>query len=158
METTNLAVTKVPFFVPLLNPVMAAFVRLGVPMGGPMSLLTVRGRRSGRDRTTPVSVFEHDGAHYLFGTFGDTQWVRNLRVAGEAVLVTGRHRSTVAATELTAEEAGPVLQGALAHYLATPMKLFLQRYYAVTADGTAEDFVELAHQHPVFRLREIATA
>jgi deazaflavin-dependent oxidoreductase (nitroreductase family) len=158
METTNPAVHKVPFFVPLLNPVMAKLVRLGVPMERQMRLLTVRGRRSGRDRTTPVSVFEHDGEQYLFGTFGDTHWVRNLRVAGEAVLVTGHHHSTVAATELTAEEAGPVLQGALAHYLATPMKLFLQRYYAVSADGTPADFIELAHQHPVFRLREIATA
>ena len=60
-----------------------------------MSLLTVRGRTSGRDRTTPVSIFEHNGERYLFGTFGDTQWVRNLRVAGEAVLARGQHRSRV---------------------------------------------------------------
>src|SRR5437870_3605870 len=139
MQTSSPVVPKVPFFVPLLNPLMAGFVRMGVPMGAPMSLLTVRGRISGRDRTTPVSIFEHNGERYLFGTFGNTQWVRNLRVAGEAVLARGQHRSRVVATELSAEEAGPVLQGALARYLATSMRLFLQRYYAASADGSAED-------------------
>jgi deazaflavin-dependent oxidoreductase (nitroreductase family) len=157
MQATSPTVQKVPFFVPMLNPLMAGFVRLGVPMGAPMSLLTVRGRTSGRNRTTPVSIFEYDSERYLFGTFGDTQWVRNLRVAGEAVLARGRKRSRVIATELTAEEAGPVLQGALARYLATSMRLFLARYYAASADGTAADYVELAHHHPVFRLREVGT-
>jgi hypothetical protein len=106
---------------------------------------------------TPVAIFEHDGERYVFGTFGVTQWVRNLRVAGEAVLARGRRRTRVAATELTAEEAGPVLRGVLAPYLATPMRLVLQRYYAASTDGSVHDYIELAQRHPVFRLREVAT-
>jgi deazaflavin-dependent oxidoreductase (nitroreductase family) len=148
-------IQKVPSFVSLLNPLMAAFVRVGVPMGADMRLLTVRGRASGRDRTTPIAVFEHDEALFLFGTFGDTQWVRNLRASGEAVLTRGRKRTRVLATELTTEEAAPVLQGALERYLATPMRPFLARYYAASAEGRIEDFMELARQHPVFRLREV---
>ena len=90
MQRTSVLARKVPPFVPLLNPLMAGLVRLGIPMGADMRLLTVRGRTTGRDRTTPVAVFDYDGALYLFGTFGDTQWTRNLRVAGEAVLARGR--------------------------------------------------------------------
>jgi len=154
MHASPATVRSIPFFVPLLNPLMSAFVRLGVPVGGPMALLTVRGRRSGVDRTTPVSVFEFEGSNYLFGTFGDTQWVRNLRAAGSAVLTRGRSRHPVKATELSPEEAGPILQGALRRYLGTPMRLFLERYYAGSADGSASDYVELAGHHPVFRLGE----
>jgi deazaflavin-dependent oxidoreductase (nitroreductase family) len=154
MQSTSVQIHKVPSFVSLLNPLMAGLVRLGLPTGADMRLLTVRGRASGRDRTTPVAVFEHDGALFLFGTFGDTQWVRNLRAAGEAVLARGRQQSRVLATELTNEEAAPVLRGALERYLATPMRPFLARYYAGSADGPIDDFVELARHHPVFRLRE----
>ena len=154
MQATSVPIRKVPFFVPLLNPLMAGFVRLGVPMGADMRLLTVRGRTTGRDRTTPVAVFEQDGEQYLFGTFGDTQWVRNLRVAGEAVLAQGRTRTRVLATELDVEEAAPVLRGALEQYLATSMRVFLRRYYAASADGRIEDFMDLARHHPVFRIQE----
>lgn len=153
MQRSSVLTSKVPPFVQLLNPLMAGLVRLGVPTGADMRLLTVRGRTSGRDRTTPVAVFEYGGALYLFGTFGDTQWARNLRVAGEAVLARGRRRVKVVATELTAEDAAPVLKGALEHYLATPMRPFLQRYYAPSADGR-EGYRDVAARHPVFRLRD----
>ena len=154
MQRTSVLTSKVPPFVQLLNPLMAGMVRLGVPTGADMRLLTVRGRASGRDRTTPVAVFDYDGELYLFGTFGDTQWTRNLRVAGEAVLTRGRRGVKVVATELTVEEAAPVLKGALEHYLSTPMRPFLQRYYAPSADGRIEDYRDVAAHHPVFRLRD----
>ena len=154
MQRTSVLTSKVPPFVQLLNPLMAGLVHLGVPTGADMRLLTVRGRASGRDRTTPVGVFDYDGALYLFGTFGDTQWARNLRVAGEAVLARGRRRVKVVATELTVDEAAPVLKGALERYLSTPMRPFLQRYYAVSADGRVEDFRDIAALHPVFRVRD----
>src|SRR2546428_9928637 len=46
---------RVPFFVPLFNPIARRMLRGGVPLG-PNALLTVRGRSSGVDRTTPVAV------------------------------------------------------------------------------------------------------
>lgn len=154
MQGTSVQIQKVPFFVPLLNPLMAGFVRLGIPLGADMRLLTVRGRASGQNRTTPVAVFEHEGTRFLFGTFGDTQWVRNLRAAGEAILSRRGRQTRVLATELTIEEAAPVLRGALERYLATPMRPLLARFYAGSADGPVEDYLELARHHPVFRLRE----
>jgi len=142
----------VPFFVPLLNPLMARFLRAGIPLGAPMYLLTTRGRTTGRERTTPVAVFDHDGGRYLFSTFGETHWVRNLRVVGRAHLARRGESLDVNAAELAPEQAGPILRGALRHYLGTPMRAFLARYYASTADGPDEDFVELAARHPVFRI------
>lgn len=49
-------------------------------------MLTVVGRRSGRPRSVPVNVLEHDGKQYLLSPRGETEWVRNLRVAGRCDL------------------------------------------------------------------------
>jgi deazaflavin-dependent oxidoreductase (nitroreductase family) len=48
--------------------------------------LTVRGRRSGLPITTPLAPFDFEGARYLVGGGGETQWVRNLRASGEGQL------------------------------------------------------------------------
>jgi len=42
-------------------------LRLGIPMG-PMVLLTVRGRKSGQPRTTPVDLFEGNSRSFLVST------------------------------------------------------------------------------------------
>src|SRR6266851_7578390 len=57
---------------------------------GPNVLLTVRGRSSGRTRTTPVAMLELGGVRYLQASFGITNWVRNLRAAGQASVSRGR--------------------------------------------------------------------
>src|SRR5437660_557036 len=44
---------RVPFFVPIFNPIARRLLGAGVPLG-PNALLTVRGRRTGAPRTTPV--------------------------------------------------------------------------------------------------------
>ena len=62
--------TRVPFFVPLFNPVTRRLLGVGVPLG-PNALLTVRGRTSGLPRTTPVALLVIDGRRWVIGTFGD---------------------------------------------------------------------------------------
>src|SRR5882757_1761031 len=143
----------VPAIVPLLNPVVASLLRIGLPMG-PMILLTVRGRRTGLARTTPVGLFANDGRQYLFSTFGEVEWVRNVRVAGEVVLSRGRRRETFAAAELAPEDAAPVLRDAIAPYLATPGAFVLRRHFDVPAKPSLADFTREARRHPVFALRK----
>src|SRR2546428_12569451 len=109
---------NVPFFVPLMNPLIKSLLRVGVPMG-PMTLLTVRGRKSGHQYTTPVGLFEHDGRRYVFGTFGEVNWVRNLRATGRATIGRGLRRRPVNAVELGEKEGARVLQAILAPYLAS---------------------------------------
>lgn len=60
------------------NPVIA---RLGMA-----TTLVVSGRSSGEERSVPVNVLEHDGNRYLLSPRGETDWVKNLRAAGEGEL------------------------------------------------------------------------
>jgi deazaflavin-dependent oxidoreductase (nitroreductase family) len=57
-------------------------------------VVTHRGRRSGREFQTPVSVFPQDGRVVLALTYGkDSDWVKNVLAAGEADIRT-RGRTT----------------------------------------------------------------
>jgi deazaflavin-dependent oxidoreductase (nitroreductase family) len=58
----------------IANPLVGLF--------GAGTTLAVRGRRSGEWRTVPVNVLELDGDRYLVAPRGETEWVKNLRVAG----------------------------------------------------------------------------
>jgi len=64
---------------------------------GPDVLLTVRGRRSGRPRTTPVTICEHDGRRGSISPFGETKWARNLRAAGRGTIRSGQKREEIRA-------------------------------------------------------------
>ena len=151
-ETTE---TKhAPFFVRSLNPIIRSVLRAGFP-AGPMTLLTVRGRKSGQPRTTPVGLFKVNGRRYLFSTFGRVNWVYNLRDAHEATLSHGRHKETLAAIELPPEVAAPILRDAFAPYLASfLMRPMLSIWYGAGPDTTLDGFVKVAQNHPVFELRE----
>ena len=77
------------------NRVMSALYRRsngrigGKAVGGvPVLLLTVRGRKTGVERTNPVGYFLHDGSYVVAGSFNgadtDPQWFRNLAHADKA--------------------------------------------------------------------------
>lgn len=86
------AVHEVPAFVRVFSPFVRRLLQLGIPVG-PAALLTVRGRRTGVPRTTPVALIEVNGKLWVLGAYGEVNWVRNLRAAGDAVLrLRGRQR------------------------------------------------------------------
>src|ERR1700690_4070120 len=87
------------WFIRLLNPLFIRYLRAGLP-GGPNVLLTVRGRTSGRPRSTPVAMLRLGDRRFVQAAYGDVGWVRNLRVAGEALVTQGRSTDTLAAVEL----------------------------------------------------------
>jgi deazaflavin-dependent oxidoreductase (nitroreductase family) len=94
----------VPWWVPGFNLVAKPLLGLGVPMG-PDVLITVRGRKTGLPRTTPVTIGEHGGRRGVISPFGESNWARNLRAAGTATISFGRRREHVRAVELTHDEA-----------------------------------------------------
>ena len=144
----------VPSIVPLFNHVIRSFLRIGVPMG-PVGLLTVKGRLTGKSRRNPVGLFKHDGRSYLFSTFGNVNWVRNLRAAGQATIRKGFHKTQVYPVELTPEEAAPILKEAVAPFLRNHFaELILAPHFRVEPDAPPSDFVEEARRHPVFELRQ----
>jgi deazaflavin-dependent oxidoreductase (nitroreductase family) len=116
---------------------------------GNMALLTVRGRKSGLPRTTPVSLIERDGQRWLIAAFGEVDWVRNLRAAGEASLKRGRRSEHIFVKELSAEEAAPILKKSLA---GAPG--FLLKNFDATPASPLKDFEHEALHHPVFQVNE----
>jgi len=94
---------KAPGFVGFLNPVARRFLKVG-PLLGPNALITIRGRKTGRPRTTPIALVEIGGKRWVIGTFGETNWVRNLRAAGAATISVGKRHEDVRARELSVEE------------------------------------------------------
>jgi deazaflavin-dependent oxidoreductase (nitroreductase family) len=107
------ATRRLPFWVPYFNRLAVPLLRAGVPMG-PDVLLTVRGRKTGSARTTPVTICENAGRRGIISPFGETHWVRNLRAAGVATIGIGRHREEVIAVELELPEAAAFIRDVLA--------------------------------------------
>lgn len=131
----------------LLNPIVAGLTRLGLPLAG-SAVLGVRGRRSGEVRTTPVNPLTVEGRRYLVAARGHTQWVRNLRVAGEAELTVGRRTETVRAVELPDAEKVPVLRAYLRAW-AWEVGAFFDGVDADASDGA---LAAIADRHPVFAI------
>jgi deazaflavin-dependent oxidoreductase (nitroreductase family) len=142
----------VPRAVPFLNPVVRRLMRAGLPFG-PNTLLTVRGRSSGLPRTTPVAVVEVGGRRWLIGTFGDVNWVRNLRAAGEGVIKVGGRHEAVTAVELSHDEATEFFGQVLGPYVRrTRLAQWLLRS-VLGAGGILDDPADAARRRPVFELR-----
>jgi deazaflavin-dependent oxidoreductase (nitroreductase family) len=67
-------------------------------------LITIRGRKSGLPRTTPVAIIEVSGRRWIWAPWGEVHWVRNLRAARRATITVRRRKEEVSATELDATE------------------------------------------------------
>ncbi|GHO69990.1 nitroreductase [Ktedonobacter sp. SOSP1-52] len=125
-------------------------LRAGVKKGN-MTLLTVRGRKSGQPHTIPVALVEYDGQRWLTAPYGVVNWVRNLRVAGEATLTRGRHTERVSAFEVSAQEAAPILKRSL-----IGARSFVLAYFDVTADSSLAEFEREVSKHPVFLVKSLS--
>jgi deazaflavin-dependent oxidoreductase (nitroreductase family) len=150
MATTS----PVPAFVRLGNIVTRTLLRAGFkiagPGGVPMYLLTVRGRKSGQPRTTPIVILERSGKRYLVSPYGIVDWVRNVRAAGEAVITRARRAEEVRVIELPIKEAALVLKRSTEQGIPS----FLAKYFEVTAQSSPEEFEQAATRHPVFSLEK----
>ena len=71
----------------------------GLPMGF-NGLITIRGRKSGLPRTTPIAIIQVSGRRWVWSPWGDVNWVRNLRAAGDAQITFRGREEAVRATEL----------------------------------------------------------
>ena len=129
----------------LVNALVTALLRTGL---GPRRtyLLGVRGRKSGRTLTTPVTLVEEGGQRWLVAPYGDVGWVKNARAAGVVTLARGRHAETVRVVELPPEEAAPVLRRYVTEVPIT------RPFFDVTPSSDLAAFRAEAPRHPVFRL------
>ncbi len=148
----------------LFNPLARRLISAGMPTGAPNILLTVRGRRSGKPRTVPVSMLEFDGRRFVQASYGESGWAANLRAAGEATITDHGRRVPVQAVELPPEEAGAILRRALQPFRRARLlrallgqrwrpPVGLLRRYRIRVDDTPEEYVADARRHPLFELR-----
>lgn len=123
-------------------------LRLGLPIGT-QHVLTVPGRKTGRPRSTPVSVVTVDGIRYIVSG-ENLSWAKNARAAGRAVVSRGRNRENVVLTEIPANKRGPILR-AFWHQVRGGRR-FVARLFGLPEDATADDFERAAPRCPVFRI------
>jgi len=141
----------IPGYVGVFNPIARRVLKAG-PLMGPNALITVRGRKSGEPRTTPVAVVDIGGRRWVVGTFGDTNWVRNLRAAGEATMTVGRRREAVKANELTVEERIRFFRDVLTPYVRR-LRIGTILLSILGARDIVDDPAAAAEKRPVFELR-----
>ena len=86
-------------FTPIAKFLLAARVPLGFN-----GLITIRGRKSGLPRATPVAIIQVSGRRWVWAPWGDVQWVRNLRAAREATITFRGRVEGVRSTELDEQQ------------------------------------------------------
>jgi deazaflavin-dependent oxidoreductase (nitroreductase family) len=129
----------------IFNPAVAAMTRAGLSVWG-SRVLRVRGRKSGEWRSAPVNLLTYEGKKYLVAPRGLTQWVRNLREAGEGELLLGNRVERFRAHEIPDDEKIPILRAYLKRWKAEVGVFF----GGVSADSAEEDLRRIAPDHPVF--------
>jgi deazaflavin-dependent oxidoreductase (nitroreductase family) len=137
--------------VSFFNPLARRVLRVGALMG-PNALITVRGRKSGVPRTTPVALVELDGKKWVIGTFGEVNWVRNLRAAGEATLTVGRRTDDVRSVELTQEERTAFFRDVVGPYVRR-LRIGTLLLSILQSRDILDDPAGAAERRPVFELR-----
>jgi deazaflavin-dependent oxidoreductase (nitroreductase family) len=136
-----------PFTKHVFNRIVAAFTRAGISVWG-SRVLVVRGRTSGLPRSTPVNLLTYNGERYLVAPRGNTQWVRNLRVAGTGELKVGRRTEHFTAVEVPDVAKEEILRAYLKRWKAEVGMFF----GGVGAKSTREELERIAPNHPVFQL------
>ena len=149
MSSQPLIADRAPRRVTIFSPIAKALLAAGVPLGY-NGLITIRGRKSGLPRTTPVAIIAFDGRRWVWAPWGDVHWVCNLRAAGGATITVRGHDEDVTATELDKAERlaffrdvlGPVARG-------LP---FGAQFIRIVDGVDLDDPVEASEGRPVFEL------
>jgi hypothetical protein len=132
----------------VVNRLVRRMARLGL---GPLGLrqLAVRGRISGEWQTVPVNLLELDGGRFLVAPRGQTQWVRNIRVAGTGELRLGRQVEPITVEELADDDKPTILREYLRRWRAE-VKVFFD---GIDESATDEELLAIAPGFPVFAVR-----
>lgn len=134
----------------LSNAIISFLARRG-RAGEHTYVLTVRGRKTGREHSTPVRLIEDGDARWLVAPYGEVAWVRNARSAGRVKLTRAGKTEELGISEAHAPEAAPVLKK-----YATEVRV-TRPYFDAQPNEAASSFEAEAPRHPVFRLAPFGT-
>jgi deazaflavin-dependent oxidoreductase (nitroreductase family) len=132
----------------VFNGTVALATRLGLSVWG-SRMLRVRGRTTGEWRSTPVNLLAIGSERYLVAPRGETQWVRNMRVAGGGELLLGRRAEVFTAAEVTDEDRKVEILRAYLRRWKAEVGVFFD---GVSADSPESELRRIAPRHPVFRI------
>jgi deazaflavin-dependent oxidoreductase (nitroreductase family) len=135
----------------VMNKAVAGLTNLGISLMG-SRVLSVRGRKSGEWRSTPVNLLTVGGQRYLVAPRGHTQWVRNLRVNSEGRLRVGRRIEMFQAVELADAEKPEILRAYLKKWAWEVGAFFGDD---VKADSSEETLLQVAPGFPVFKITSV---
>ena len=130
----------------MINRIVAKRLTKG-KMAGDTYLLTTLGRKSGLERTTPVTIARRDGHRYLVAPYGAVGWVHNLRESGVAELSRGGEVEEIAVAEVDSGTAAPVLK----QYVQDVS--VVRKFFHVDKDDPVTEFEVEASRHPVFVIK-----
>ena len=124
---------QVVLFRRVFGPIM---LRVGL-----FAVLEVPGRRTATPLHVTLAVWDVEGNTYLLSQYGVSDWVRNLRAAGDATLRRKGHTEAFTAIEVDGDERGRVIAA----------------FYAKADRWLKQDFDRLpaAADHPTFRVEPI---
>jgi deazaflavin-dependent oxidoreductase (nitroreductase family) len=112
-----------------------------------MAVLEVRGRKSGRTRSTPVVIASVEGKRYLVSMLGPgSDWVKNVDAAeGDAFLRRGR-RDHIRLVAVPPEERAPILREYVR--IATSGR----QHFPVPVGAPLSEFEAIAGRYPAYRI------
>ena len=131
----------------VFNRLVSSLTKVGISVWGSRTL-SVRGRTSGEWRSNPVNLLTDHDRHYLVAPRGETQWVRNLRVAESGELRVGRRVQTFTSVELSDGEKPAVLRAYLKRW-KMEVGVFFDGVSAASPDA---ELARIAPNHPVFEI------
>jgi len=135
-----------PKWLKFANRLIITFNRLGLSFGT-WYILSIPGRKTGKLRSTPVSVLHINGQRYVVTGF-ETNWVKNARKVGKGMLSRGRKKEQVALLELPVAERPPILRE-FPRQVPHGVQYF-EKFLNIPADPEA--LAAAARHCPVFRL------
>jgi deazaflavin-dependent oxidoreductase (nitroreductase family) len=139
-----------PWWLKPANKVFIRMSRLGMSFGGESPVvLTAPGRKSGKERSTPVTPMTVDGEQYVVAGFPGADWVANVRAAERVTLARGRRVRRVRMVELSPQDARPILR---AFPTEVPTGVAFMKRAGLISNGRPEEFEALAGRCAVFRL------
>ena len=137
------------------NYAVRVMSRIGLRMG-PVCVLTVPGRRTGKPRSTPVSPLTVGGGRYVVAALPDSDWARNIRAAGHAQLSQGRRREPVTLIEVTDSTLKEQVMRAYPCEVPRGAPMFVRAGIAASPDPGA--FAAAAGHVAVFEIRPVPPA
>lgn len=112
-----------------------------------MVALETTGHLTGRVRSIPVVIGEHEGERYVVSMLGErSPWVRNVRAAGGRAVIRHGRRREVRLVEVPPDERAPLIKAYLGRAVGA------RPHIPVDRSAPIEAFEAIAGAYPVFRI------